>query len=254
LINLLYHDLREEKKTEIKLADIGCSVGLMAIEFAKKGYQSYGYDFDPAAITIANKLKIEEKINVEFFEHDVSNQEFDIPIDIAVCFDMFEHLHDDEIGVLLNNLKKSLTKNACVVFHTLPGEYDYIFWDNDKKIINFPLVLNLFKKCSVSSFAKSVKIYALIKDIINIIKYNLTQKESIKKSGHPNPLTENRLIDIFNRAGYEIIFIKTGFLSDLQFNLKNKEYFLKHNITHRSIFGVITPEDNKKQILECHLR
>lgn len=226
-------------KNDIQLVDVGCSVGLMAIEFAKLGYNTIGYDFDTEAIKIADELKKKENVDVRFKVKDISNSSFDEKIDIAVCFDMFEHLHDDELGVLLYNLKKGLSKDGCIVFHTLPTEYDYLFWDNALKKIKFSGLLNFLKKSDKVKFEKAVKISALINDIKLIYKNNITYKETIKKSGHPNPLSLQRLKDIFERSGFIIEYIESGFLSDSQLDIKDKKYFYKHQISHRSIYGVL---------------
>ena len=228
-------------RKNIKIADIGCSVGLIAIEFAKAGFISCGYDFDPAAVKIAKELAKKEGVLVDFFEHDVTIGEFKFPIDIAICFDMFEHLHDDEIGVLLYNLKKCLSINGCIVFHTLPLKYDYLFWDGKEGIVRFPFLLKIFKRQSCEKFEKKVKIYALVKDIISIFQHNLTHKEQISQSGHPNPLNSKRLGEIFLRANYEIIYFESGFLGESQLNSVDKEFFIKHKITNRSLYGIVAP-------------
>jgi 2-polyprenyl-3-methyl-5-hydroxy-6-metoxy-1,4-benzoquinol methylase len=231
-------------RTKIKIADIGCSVGLMAIEFAKAGFRSYGYDFDPSAVKIAKELAVKENVAVDFFEQDVTRDDFKFPIDMAICFDMFEHLHDDEIGVLLYNLKKCLSKNGCIIFHTLPLQYDYLFWDDKEGVIRLPFLLRIFRKQSRENFEKKVKIYALIIDILSIFRHNQTHKEQISGSGHPNPLTGERLSEIFLRAGYKTICLESGFLGESQFDSADKEYFYKQKITHRSLYGIITPQVN----------
>lgn len=249
---VLAHDLVEKwarprlsiKPTkDITVVDIACSVGTFAIEFAKYGYQSYGIDFDPAAIKIAKRLNEEEGCNAKFVQMDVSgwNKTFP-PIDIAICFDVFEHLHDDEIGALLFALKKQFSPDGSLVFHTLPQQYDYLFWNGSKGIVEFPPLLKPFKNLCPRRFSKIVKIYALLRDMINVYKEGLNYKESIKTSSHPNPLTSERLTDIMERAGYEILTINTGFLGNIQIGARDKDAFLKQPITHRSLYGVAIPK------------
>jgi 2-polyprenyl-3-methyl-5-hydroxy-6-metoxy-1,4-benzoquinol methylase len=227
---------------EITFVDVGCSVGLFAIEFAKMGYNSFGVDFDAAALEIAAKLNAEEGTNAKFFQMDVSDWDLDIPIDIALCFDIFEHLHDDELGALLYGLKRKLAKQGCLVFHTLPLQYDYLFWGESRGIIRFPWLLRPFKNVSPRIFGRMVKIYALCLELVSLCRGGLTHEEAIKMGGHCNPLTRERLADILARAGYDIIFMESGFLGEVQLDPQHREYFHKQPITHRSLRGVAAPK------------
>ena len=234
--------LPQKQAKDITVVDIGCSVGLFAIEFAKRGYKSYGIDFDPAAIEIAKKLNVEEKANTQFVQMDVADWNTDFPrIDIAICFDLFEHLHDDELGALLYAVKKQLSPKGCVVFHTLPQQYDYLFWNGDKGFIQFPLMLRPFINQPAYRFSRIVEIYALLRDIKSLCRGGVTHKKAIKKADHPNPLTKERLTDILKRAGYDVHTMSSGFLGESQLDPAHKEQFLKHPITHRSLYGVAVP-------------
>ena len=124
---VLPKQLKHKALEQIISLDVGCSVGTMAIEMASRGFRSYGVDFDPISIEIANKLAKEENLNIDFQVSDVSEWNLGQKIDIALCFDIFEHLHDDEIGALLNSVKSKLNFNGALIFHTFPQEYEYIF-------------------------------------------------------------------------------------------------------------------------------
>ena len=235
--------LSRKQKQETTVVDVGCSVGLFAIEFAKQGFRSFGIDFDPAAIRIARQLNEKENAHATFIQMDVSDWNVDLPlIDIAICFDVFEHLHDDEIGALLYALKKRFSPEGCIVFHTLPQQYDYLFWNGDKGIVEFPFLLRPFKNAAPNRFEKLVKIYALLRDVKSVYRTGLTYKEIIKAADHPNPSTAVRLADILNRAGYKILTIDAGFLGDVQPDPRHKRFFLKQPITYRSLFGVAIPK------------
>lgn len=226
----------------ITLLDIGCSVGLFAIHFSKLGYSTIGIDFDPAAIEIAEKLNAIDNGAGKFVLGDLGNGLPDLPpIDIALCFDIFEHLHDDELGSLMQSLKQRLSPRGVVVFHTNPQQYDYIFWNKKKRIIEFPFLLKPFSYLSPSTFSKLVRIYALLVDIALVILTNKICKERIKKAGHCNPLTVERLTDMLSRANYDILELQSGFITD-QFKPSAKERFKKHQITHRSIYGIARPK------------
>lgn len=237
--------LSPKQPNGINLVDVGCSVGLFAIDFAKEGFNSYGLDFDPAALEIAEKLNVEEGTDAKFLQMDVSDWNLDAPIDIAVCFDIFEHLHDDELGALLYGLKKKLSYQGSLVFHTLPLQYDYLFWNEAKGIIQFPRLLMPFKNISPRYFSRMVEIYALCRDLISLCRGGLTHRAAIKRGGHCNPLTTERLHDILNRAGYEIVFMESGFLGEVQLDPPHRRYFHKQSVTHRSLRGVAIPKHNK---------
>lgn len=226
---------------QVTVVDIGCSVGLFAIEFSKQGFRSVGVDFDAAALEIAAKLNEEEGAKAQFYKMDVSDWDLEFPIDIAICFDIFEHLHDDELGSLLTGIKKKLSQNGCIVFHTLPMEYDYLFWNGAKGRIRFPFFLQPFKYFGPIKFYRLVRLYAMLLDGLNIARGRGTHKEDIKLAEHCNPLMPDRLVDIFERAGYRLIFMETGFLGDVQLDPPDRKYFYKHSVTHRSLCGVAVP-------------
>ena len=226
---------------EIRVVDVGCSVGLFAIEFAKKGYRSLGIDFDEESLKIARMLNSEENTNATFQQMDAANLNISTPIDIAICFDLFEHLHDDEIGSLLVSLRHNLHPHGSLVFHTLPMEFDYLFWNEQKGKIEFPRLLRLFRRLPVNHFLRMVRIYALWLELIALCTGQSTRLEKTKTDTHCNPLSMDRVIDILKRAGYSIQWIESGFLGEIQLDPRDRYYFHKHPVTHRSLRGVATP-------------
>jgi 2-polyprenyl-3-methyl-5-hydroxy-6-metoxy-1,4-benzoquinol methylase len=232
-----------KRPEEVTLVDVGCSVGLLAIEFSRAGFRSFGVDFDPVALEIAERLNREEGADARFLRMDVSDWNLDEPIDVALCFDLFEHLHDDEIGSLLTGLKRKLSDRGCLVFHTLPLEYDYLFWQSEKGIIQFPRALRPFRNLPPRRFTRLVRIYAAWRDLLSICRRGgQTHKEVIKMHEHCNPLTRERLEDILARAGYKIVHMDSGFLCDVQLDPRDREHFRRQPATHRSLYGVAVPK------------
>ena len=228
---LKYFEGRE--KSSITVVDVGCSIGTFAIEFSKAGYNCYGIDFDENAIKIARQLGREENVNPEFFIGDVSKWKTVFPpIDIAVCFDIFEHLQDDELGALLMSIKNNLSENGCLVFQTFPTQYDYLLYSR------LNLFLIPFSILSVKIFNRIVKIYSKIVDIIVIIRRGCSYKTRRKDSRHCNLTTKAKLADILDRAGYRVIFMET---SNLYPYFKSTQKFIsRHSISHRNLYGVAT--------------
>jgi len=239
--------LCNKPKQDIIIVDVGCSVGTFAIEFAKLGYKTFGVDFDDHAIEISQKLSVEEGVTAKFVKGDVSvlNDMIEL-VDIAICFDIFEHLHSDELGSFLSIIKKRLSANGCIVFHTFPTYYDYIFYRAAYRRF-LPL---LFRKLSINNFNRIVKTYSLFIDIYLILKTGRSYSERISHERHCNPTTEERLTQIFMRAGYELICIRSDNIYQYKKLIQNK--FVSQPITYRNLYGVAIPNNaimKEKKIL-----
>lgn len=222
-------------KKDIVVVDVGCSIGTFAIEFAKLGYNSYGIDFDSSAIDIAKQLSIEENVAPKFVCGDVSNWSMDLPpIDIAICFDLFEHLHDDELGAFLFSLRKQFDDKGTLVFHTFPTLYDYIFYR--RPYVGYPLFP--LRNIATSKFNKIVKLYSCMIDLLLVLITGQTYKERIKHSIHCNPTTIEKLTEILNRVGYEIAFIDSSNIYN--FAPSVQKLFCKQPATYRNLYGIAT--------------
>ncbi|MBN1253038.1 MAG: class I SAM-dependent methyltransferase [Bacteroidales bacterium] len=237
LLNNVLPNFEGKQKKDITIVDIGCSIGTFALETAKNGFNAIGIDFDNDAINIAKQLAEEENIKAKFICGDISqNIDFNNKIDIAVCFDIFEHLHDDEIGAFLQSIKSRLSENGVLIYHTFPTQYDYLFFQN--KLVRFPLIL--FSFLGKKAFLNLTKIYAKKIDILLILFKGKTQKERIKNFAHCNPLTKSRLKNILERAGFENKIIEVSQLYD--FNKKTQKIFKKHEVSFRNLYGIAYPK------------
>lgn len=234
-------------RPETVVVDLGCSVGTVAIECDRMGFSTHGVDFDPEAIEIAERLNLEEGTHVRFHTMDVSDWTESFPrIDIAVAADIFEHLHDDELGALLVSLRKNLSEGGLLAFHTAPQEYDYIFWRKKGEIgrIELPWFLLPFKALSDFSFTRLVRILALGYDMLSVLRRGVTFKERLKRTPHPNPLTKIRLTDILERSGYQIVSMESGTF-DVQMAKRHRAFFRSHSVTHRSLYGLARPHRDR---------
>ena len=155
---------------ELSALDVGCSIGTIAIEMALRGFKTNAVDFDSSAIEIAKLLCTEEEVNVEFYIGDVAEWESSDGnelVDVAFCFDIFEHLHDDELGSMLQSIRRHLSNDGALVFYTFPLQYDYIFYS--RNIISWPLWP--FRWLSQNGFSRVVRTYALIADVFLMFFY-----------------------------------------------------------------------------------
>ncbi len=225
---------KEKPAKDLIIADFGCSIGTIAIEFAKRGYQVYGIDFDPAAIKVGEKLAKESGVNVNFMCEDITDLKKTLPpIDIAVAFDIIEHLHDDELGAFLQSLKKHLSEKGCFIFHVYPTQYYYLFFG--KKYLRY--LLMPFKILPPSYFNRIVKAFALFIDVILLLTRGKTYGDLISKTGHCNPHTAERLGEIFKRLGYNLVFIETAEIYPF-LNKSIQKQFSRQPITFRNLYGV----------------
>jgi SAM-dependent methyltransferase len=222
---------------DVTVVDVGCSIGTMSIECAARGFRTYGVDFDRAALEIARELAAEEGVSPEFHLGDVAewSASFGRPIDIALCFDIFEHLHDDELGSLLQSLRRQLSPEGALIFYTFPLQYDYVFYSRGP--LHWPLVP--FKWLSPERFERVTRAYASLLDTGLLLATGKTYKERIKKLSHCNPTTKARLGDILQRAGFTIACLESTQL--YPFGIRTQRRFANHAIAHRNVYGVAYP-------------
>ena len=224
--------------TETVVVDVGCSIGTYAIELAKSGYRTYGIDFDPEAIRIARELAAEAGVSAEFVCGDVAEWRAEFPpIDVAVCFDIFEHLHDDELGAFLAAVRKQLAPNACLIYHTCPTEFRHLFLGGSK-VAAFPLLP--FVWMPERAFTAVARSYATALDAVALLFTGKNRRDRIRKRGHCNPTTKARLNDILQRAGFESVLTETAPLYPGKRAIERfvQNAFSRKTIGHNNLYGV----------------
>ncbi|MBM3349484.1 MAG: class I SAM-dependent methyltransferase [Betaproteobacteria bacterium] len=233
------NSLGNPKPEEVETLDVGCSIGTMAIEMALRGFKATGVDFDAAALNIGRDLAVEEGVSVNFVRADIAELEIVRTrfIDIAICFDIFEHLHDDELGAMLQAIRRQLSKRGALIFYTFPLQFDYLFFS--RNWLHWPLVP--FKWLPSSIFDRIARAYAGLLDLYLLLVTGQSYRDSIKKHSHCNPTTKARLIDILERAGYLIKFIESGNVVNFKPHILQR--FNRQPIAHRSLYGVAYAAD-----------
>lgn len=221
-----------------RVLDLGCSIGTFAIEFAMKGYDALGLDLDKKSLEIAEGLAKEVGCSPEWVHADAANFVLKQQVDFAVCFDLFEHLSDDQIKKMLMCLKGVLRNDGVFIFHTFPTKYDHLFYKNNV----FCLPLLFFRSCDHKTFERVVRIYARLVDCYYVLTRGKTWNRIIAGTVHPNPLTINKIEKLLSASGFEILNIETGL--DSVNALKPgqgrvaKRFFSRQPVAHRSIWGV----------------
>ncbi|MEF9426717.1 MAG: class I SAM-dependent methyltransferase [Candidatus Mariimomonas ferrooxydans] len=125
-----------------RILDIGCSAGLHALEFAKRGFSITGLDIEPSAIELAKKRNKTGNLNAEFIVGDIeefyfsSLGKFDFIYSIG---NVLSHVTKDNIQGVLKKIKDCLRVSGIFLFNVLIISKSYkeeIFSeDNDLKII-----------------------------------------------------------------------------------------------------------------------
>lgn len=243
-------DRRESTRdpASIHVLDIGTSIGTFAIELAKRGYACTGIDLDADALTIARELAEEEGVSPTFVQEDVSAWTGRPgSVDVAVAFDLFEHLHDDELGALLRAVRTAMRPEGTLIYHTFPTEFDYIFFAPNKEEAVAkrngapPLWAPLEKYAHLppEQFEKKVRAYAARLDGDYLDSGGVPHREFIAMHQHCNPLTKERLDAILRRAGFRSVLIETGQLYPYQ--PEQQARFKGQPIVDRNLYGAAAP-------------
>ncbi|MGR3175974.1 MAG: class I SAM-dependent methyltransferase [Candidatus Scalindua sp.] len=220
------------------LLDLGCSIGTFALEFALDGYDTIGLDFDSKALEQGKHLAKELGCNPKWICEDASSFCLEEKVDTVVCFDLLEHLDDNNIVNLLSCVKKSLKLGGIFIFHTFPTTYDHIFYMNPLTCL--PLIP--FRSLSKVNFEILVHWYAKFLDVFYLLRYGKTHKGVIAKTVHPNPLSKERLQYFIKNAGLNILLLEMSLDSVNPLKpgqgVLAKKFFANQPVAFRSIWGV----------------
>ncbi len=216
----------------VRVVDVGCSIGTFAIEFARLGFDSVGVDMDPEALDIARDLAAEEGVTARFDCADLAAWDDPRPIDLAVAFDIFEHLHDDQMGALLQTIRRRLSPRGVLIFHTFPTEFDYLFFERGGRGAE-PLLP--YADADPREFERRTRALAARLDAEAIEGGGLPRRDAIRLERHCNPTCPRRLRWQLERAGLEVLSIQTAQLYPFEPELAAR--FAKQPLTHRNLFG-----------------
>lgn len=102
---------RKFKKFQVKkVLDLACGSGWLSVFLSKYNFDVTGIDISPAAITLANRWKEEDKIeNVTFMEADIFNLPFPEKSFDAIIFNSsLEHFRADQAKIIFEKLSTIL--------------------------------------------------------------------------------------------------------------------------------------------------
>ncbi len=226
---------RFTEQRPLRVLDVGCSIGTFAVEFAKRGCLCVGVDYDQTAIDTARRLAREEGVEAAFSTADVFDAAREHgPFHVAVCFDIFEHLFDDQMGALLWQLRRALVPRGVVLFHTFPTQWEYLFHESGGRVGRG---LAPFVELEADAFTRLTKAYAALHDAWLALNEGATHSEAIVERQHCNPTTPMRLGAIAQRAGFEILDMQ---LEDLYpFKEETRRRFKGQPAARRNLYGAL---------------
>jgi 2-polyprenyl-3-methyl-5-hydroxy-6-metoxy-1,4-benzoquinol methylase len=105
-----------------RILDIGCSGGLHALEFARKGYFITGLDIEPSAIELAKKRNASSGQKADFMIFDIEKNE--IP-DIGkfnfiyAIGNVISHVRKTNLFKVLSNIRRLINDDGIFLFDVL---------------------------------------------------------------------------------------------------------------------------------------
>lgn len=117
----LYFPIKKGKKK--KLIEFGCATGAASSVLREYGYEVTATDISKYAVTRARK----NYKGVNFLVHSMEEPFTKKKFDVAVAFDVIEHLPDPKKG--LKNAYNLLNKNGVAIF-TTPNDYLHVYNDS----------------------------------------------------------------------------------------------------------------------------
>lgn len=108
-------------KEKIKVLDLGCGVGIFALEFSRLGAEVSGVDLSSQALKAASKLffPYHKKKQPSLFQADVTSLPFKKDqFDLVVCADLVEHLYPKEFLKMLKEVRRVLKPGGKILIYT----------------------------------------------------------------------------------------------------------------------------------------
>lgn len=202
-INMTISYFEELNKKELRILDFGCGSGNFVLALASLGYKVDGFDYFEPMINstrkLSKKLKIENSCNFYFDYKEFGEKRYDF----IIFSDVVEHISQEELREIITDLKKHMSNNCSLIFHTPNGLIHK----------SCPKRIRLFD------------IYHLSKILLLKIKGSEKQKLEKLKSAyydqvHINIMTPKELKNILKKEGFSDF--KTKY-----YNKKGKSLFKK---------------------------
>lgn len=109
------------RRRNTRILDIGCSAGLHAMEFSKRGFYVTGVDIEPSAIGLA-RTRAKGNKKVKFLVKDIErdelpcNEKFDFIYSIG---NVLSHVEKERIFEVLRKIRNCLDEKGVLLFDVL---------------------------------------------------------------------------------------------------------------------------------------
>ena len=128
-------------KQGIRILDLGCGRGDLAMEAARRDANVIGIDYSKDAIEITNEMVRKpgnRKLkNVKFLQMDAKRLEFHSnSFDLVISIDVFEHLYKEELEIVMKEIKRVLKPGGKLIVDTA---YNKIYLDYTHRFWAYPL-------------------------------------------------------------------------------------------------------------------
>ncbi len=186
---------------EDRVLDFGCGRGNLAVELAKRGSYAVGVDFSKDAIEYTQSYlkRFPEEIQnrVKYYQLTINEFNFDREFDVIVFNQVYEHLHDWELKILIEKFKRALKSGGRLVIST--PNLNYIrFCYPIKRILELPF--KLIKESLRVLRGKSKHASSLQKFLKEIFKIKYPESEHTKL--HINLQTPKSIFRFIKEQGF----------------------------------------------------
>jgi len=190
-------------KAGSRVLDFGCGRGSLAMALAYLGCLVTGVDYSPDAIRFAEAFKARFSKDIQdrvcYVHQSMNELDFQSEFDTIVLNQVYEHLYDWELDILLEKFRNALKPNGTLVIST--PNLDYIhFLFPAKRIVNLPT--KIIKECLRVLRGRSKHASSFGKFLREIFK--IRYPESGHNKLHINMQTPGSIQKGLERAGFKV--------------------------------------------------
>ena len=102
-------------KDSKRIADVGCGLGWSSFEFSRFFPNSQVEGFDLSPILINNAVKLFNSSNLEFFNMDITKNDFDRNYDCIIMIDVYEHIPLNKRSSFHSSINKCLKSDGRLI-------------------------------------------------------------------------------------------------------------------------------------------
>lgn len=110
--NLLFQSLKKDR-SGIKILDLGCGTGHLALDLIREGYQVSAVDVSEELVDYANRKAREAGYELNAARMDILKMSDGDAFDAVVCLDVLEHIADDRLA--LANIYQALRSGGIMI-------------------------------------------------------------------------------------------------------------------------------------------